>query len=421
MRRALVTLFALAARFGWLTGCRTAIPAAPAAGGPAWFELTSEHFVVWTDGEATGVRELIRQLEQFRQATADVAFPGSQSAGRSLAIIVRDDDELAAINNDGEPRALTRNAAPPFWRCVIIMSVSGGDRRVVAHELTHLVSASVIRHQPRWLAEGMATYFETTQLDERRNLVTVGALPVRLSRRALMAPVAAVLDWRGMAPNRVEYTFYRTAWALFAYLMNEHEAELSHYLWLVDHSDSAETARRAWDAAFHALPIADFDLRIRQWLSSGSHQLVQYRVVPRSAPITTRRMSDADAYAMRAFLFGGPRPEQEARGATELGRALELEPANLFAWLLETWTHRPPSIATARSIAAAHPDDWRAWWLAVQALETGQGDAAELAQAHDRACELIARDPPLTVPLRCADPQLGQSRRGGDRRSAAAR
>jgi hypothetical protein len=90
--------------------CSAAFPAAPRHGGPAWCELASEHFTVWTDGDPARVRELIRAMERFHHVAAGVAYPSAQSSGRSLAIVLRDDRELIA---------------PPRLRDRSVVAVSG--------------------------------------------------------------------------------------------------------------------------------------------------------------------------------------------------------------------------------------------------------------------------------------------------------
>src|SRR4051794_36257767 len=43
-----------------------------------------------------------------------------------------------------------------------------------------------------------------------------------------------------------------------------------------------------------------------------------------------------------------------------------------------------------REITAAHPDDWRAWWLATTALEDVPGDPAELDHVRRSLVDLVA-------------------------------
>jgi hypothetical protein len=54
--------------------CRVGIPPVPGQGGPAWHEIASEHFVVWTDGEVADARELVQTVEHLRQIELGVSF-----------------------------------------------------------------------------------------------------------------------------------------------------------------------------------------------------------------------------------------------------------------------------------------------------------------------------------------------------------
>jgi hypothetical protein len=397
--------------------CHAGYPAAPAQGGPVWTELTSEHFTVWTDGDPSRVCELIRTMERFHQVTAGVAYPTAPTAGRALAVVMRNSEELSEVNNLGEARAMTHTAGAPLWQPLVLLSLTDTEERTMAHELTHLVSFAVIHHQPRWLSEGMAAYFESAQLAADGTMVTLGVAPARYGSILPPVPISMLFDWGRMSSLSVERPLYQTAWALFAFLINEHKAELAHYLWLLDHitdhiadrvadrtGDAADRARqrqqRAWDQAFPSLPVEALDHELGQWLTYGSHQVLRFYVHPRDARITARRLSDADAYAVRSYLFDGPTADQRERGRAERSRALALEPTNVLAWVLQASYGEKPSAGVGRAIAAAHPDDWRAWWLAAIALEDNAGDPSELDHARSQACERIARNRALQAPPR---------------------
>jgi len=387
-----LAVFAACARF----------PVAPAEGGPVWTELTSEHFTVWTDADASRVRELIRRMELFHHVAAEVVYPAAPSSGRALAIVMRDDRELVEVS--GDSRAFSMQAMRPLWQPTVFLSLTGTGQRTLVHELTHLISFSVIHNQPRWLAEGMAAYFEGAQLDADRTMVTLGAAPLRYGSNARMAPVALLFDWGRTLPAGIEHPLYQTAWALFAFLINEHKAELAHYLWLIDRAgDPANGAwrvqqQRAWARGFPSLPLDALDAQLQDWLQHGSHHELSFYVRPMDIAITARRLSDADAYAVRSYLLDGQTPEQRERGRAERSQALALEPTNVLAWSLLVMDGEKPTVSVGQAIAAAHPDDWRAWWLAALALENDRGDPAELDRARGQACELLARNAALVAP-----------------------
>jgi hypothetical protein len=221
-----------------------------------------------------------------------------------------------------------------------------------------------------------------------------------------MAPPALLFNWGGPLPSRVERLLYQTAFALFAFLINEHKAELAHYLWLIDRTGDPANGppqiqrQRAWEQGFPSLPVDDLQDQLGDWLRNGSHQELTFHVRPRDMPITTRQLSDADAYAIRAMLLGGSTPEQQLRELEERSRALALEPTNVLAWSAKVTGGGRPTAGEGRAIAAAHPDDWRAWWLAVLALEDGGGEPSELDHARGQACALLARNRAVVAPPR---------------------
>jgi len=372
---------------------------------------------VWTDAEPARDHQLIRRMERIRHVTAGIAYPSAPTSGRSLAIVLRTDAELVQVNNIGEARAFAYPAVGPLWQPMVVLSLASAQHDTVAHELTHLVSFAVIHHQPRWLSEGMAAYFEGMQLDADRTTVTLGAAR-HYGHNMPLVPIPQLFNWGGMSSAVEEYALYHTAWALFAFLINEHRAELAHYLWQVDRVGDPVAGplrlqlRRAWDESFPTLRLEDLNGTLRDWLLYGRHLVRKFNIDPKDNPISVRRLSDADAHAIRAVAFGGPSPVQRARERTELDEALAAEPTNPLAWVLKRSPGEKPTADLGRSIAAAHPDDWRAWWLATAALEDAHADPSELDSARGRACALVAQNRALVAPPRlCPAGSADQSSR----------
>src|SRR5262245_8459466 len=94
------------------SGCGAAVPPVQGKGGPAWTELTSEHFTVWTDAKVAEASERVRVMEQLRQVVVAVAFPSVPATGRTLVVLLRDDDELAALSEIQQPRAFAMPVQP---------------------------------------------------------------------------------------------------------------------------------------------------------------------------------------------------------------------------------------------------------------------------------------------------------------------
>ncbi|HEX8107690.1 MAG TPA: DUF1570 domain-containing protein, partial [Kofleriaceae bacterium] len=292
-------------------GCGAAVPPVPGKGGPAWIELTSEHFTVWTDGDRAEARELVQQMEQLRQVVVGVTFPWV-SRGRTLVFALRDDDELAAFSATEQPRAFAMLPGAPLWQPMIALSARTNFQasdRTVAHELTHVISFAAVHHQPRWLAEGMADFFQTLQLDVDRGTADVGGAPTVRGQPRKMAhliPVEKLFAWKDISAH--EEREYSTAWALFTYLINKHRDELVHYLQLLHEvgkprmKATVEDAAQLWSEAFPSLLLADVDSELRQWLIAGSHVVMHFTVQLQTWSVTERALGDADAYAARGTL-----------------------------------------------------------------------------------------------------------------------
>jgi hypothetical protein len=398
-----------------LPACAAGLPSTPSRAETRWIELTSEHFTVWTDAEPPRARELVRKMEHLRHVVSRIAYPTSPTQGRSLVILLRNDQELRAFDFRGEARAYSSLAAPPLWQPVMVLSLTSGEDgdRLLAHELTHVVSSSVIHEQPRWLAEGMAEFFETMQLNDERTTVMVGAPPrvfMMPSPLVRPVPIAQLFAWRGLSSYVREYSLYAKSWALFAFLLNEHPNELAHYLWLIDRTgDPANGAlldqqQRAWDVAFPSLPVAALDEVLGQWIEDGSHMMLKFLVKRSHWPVVARWMTDADVYAVRALMLADG--AQQRRQREELAASLAAEPTNVLAWVVKVSLGEKLPIEDARALAAAHPDDWRAWWLATTALSEAQGDPAEVEHGRGKACQLIEQNRAVIAPPWLCPPRL---------------
>jgi hypothetical protein len=391
-----------------VAACGAAVPQVPGKGGPPWIELTSEHFLVWTDGSPERARELIREMERFRQIVLGGAFPGASSVDRSLVIMLRDNAELTAFSQTDQARPFAMPTRNPLWPPTIVLSAFSyhdPENTAVAHELTHLISWGAVRNQPRWLAEGMAMYFETVNLDPDSTKADIGIEPRYQGRRIRLPhlmPIAKLFEWKRIGPN--ESHEYTTAWALFTFLINEHRAELVRYLQLLDNRDDKQAqAASTWSEAFPSLPLSTIDGVLQQWLTTGSHLVTHINIRLRTWPASERRLADPDVYAIRALLHGTKASDAARVQAHDaVAAALSNDPDNVLAWLVRLrLDDKAPTVEQGRALAAAHRDDWRAWVLAALSVQMANGDAQEVQAARNAACQLRLKSSPGEAPWPC--------------------
>lgn len=387
-----------------LMACRAPVPPVPGKGGPPWIELTSPHFTIWTDADPDRAREIMAKLERLRVILVYAVFPTAPTEGRDLAIVLRDDAELRAFSDTDQVRPFAVSLQFPLWQPMIVLSAASerGELEVaLAHEMVHAISYGVIHHQPRWFAEGMATYFQTAGLDPRLDTIEIGGsptgAPITIDR---LLPISELFEWT--KKGKEEHRQYTTSWALFWFLINQHTAELQRYAHLLDGAGAKikqrpDLARRIWDLSFPTLPFTAVDHALEDWISHGEKYLVRRLSLKIGGRLTTeRRLEDADVYAIRALLrhLSG---REETQERADVAAAIAAEPTHVLARLLAAASDPTQMTADeARAIARAHEDDWRAWLLVASAVSPGP--AGEVEAARVKACEIAAANPALSPP-----------------------
>jgi hypothetical protein len=104
------------------------------------------------------------------------------------------------------------------------------------------------------------------------------------------------------------------------------------------------------------------------------------------------------------MLFTIAGSDTEAKASAQA--ALSLEPNHVTAQLVSASYFKDKlTPALGRAVAAAHPDDWRAWFLDAVALFRAEGESPEQQAAEARVCELIARNPAVVSPVSTCEGQ----------------
>ncbi|HTL32692.1 MAG TPA: DUF1570 domain-containing protein [Kofleriaceae bacterium] len=375
-------------------GCHgPALPAIPGKGGPAWHELQSEHFTLWTDSSVERGKKMIREMEHHRQVVLGVGFTGATAEARSLVFALRDDQEVHAFIPE-QFMAFAFSGGPLRQPVIIIPAdINDDEVSVVTHELTHVISYTVIRNQPSWFAEGIADFFATVNLDPDQASGNVGEpMPYLVARLKSQPPTPAATMFACDAYACKDDMFYATAWAMVSFLANTHPQELLTYAdrlnQLPNDATPADHAK-VWAEVFPTLTPSVLDHQLREWLSYGKHTVWRFNVKLQEWPISERVLTDADVLAARAamrMMFAKPGDAPPP----ELAEALAAEPTHLLAQLVRYGYKQPIALADAHKVADAHPDDWRAWYLVGHAADW-HGEDAHVA--WQKACALLAQHP----------------------------
>jgi hypothetical protein len=388
---------AVSASASLLTACATVlpppvpVPPVPGQGGPAWRELTSEHFIVWTDAAPDRDGPLMTAMEHLQQVVYGVSFFKPITLGKTFVVALRNVEEVHAYV---EPQFIAYAEGPqnPLHTPVIVLPVDHleNDRRIITHELTHAISYTPLPVQPHWFAEGLAGYFETLRLDENHKKADVG-MPlegrVRSLREDHPLPLASVYACN--APACMNDRYYASTWALFTFLMNQHPRELLRYMAALAELKSGEAP--AWDTVVPELGAEQMQTELAQWLAHGGTTVREYDVTLKPVAFEQRVLGDADAYAARAVVRSMAGQHGDV---PELAAALAVDPTHLIANVLRAARDHTVSPDLARRIVEAHPDDWRAWFLAWRAAQ----NATESLEAREKTCALWQAHP-TAVPI----------------------
>ncbi|HET9626227.1 MAG TPA: DUF1570 domain-containing protein [Kofleriaceae bacterium] len=349
--------------------CGSSIPALPSRGGPAWSEVKSEHFTLWTDAPVAQGHLLVRKMEHHRQvilramndATSSAhAFVIALGSAREVNVYLPN-DVIASAWPAGGP---TREAG------VVLDAYTRDNDHVFSHELSHVISFGLIAHQPHWLSEGIATYFEMAELDPSSTSTQIGVPREDRARYLRGRPAVPIHDLFACREHScMDGAFYATSWAVVSYLLNQHFDELGRYFQLLN-SLPRERIDEAWPSAFPHLSPNRLDRELREWLVSGTVRLPRIEVAVTDLPTTERPLGDADALAVRALLQLMFTPDL-GKAHDLLGQALARDRTHVLARLVEAALPRVVTPAEAQAVVDAHPDDWRAWWLLALATPRG--------------------------------------------------
>lgn len=390
----------------------------PARGGPAWIEVTSAHFLVRADVGEARAREVAQELEVLRAALLQAIFGREvDTPGRLEVVVFRSLDELLPFSRDTRVGGLMAEDA--FGERRIVLADDGGlqSRRLVAHELVHVLSHHVIHRQPRWFGEGLAGFLEGAGVKGFRGARSVGSPPgpdAEFIALAVKPPARDAIEWR---QDRwpLEHLYWKS-FLLVHYLFNERQEAFAG---LRTRLAAGENPRAAWNAAFPEWSLDDGDATSKLDAAVARYAGVHLRRTPLPAAaagleVSVRRLAAPEVHALRLELPHRFTPEVRA---AEEAEALAEDPGHVRALEATARVRKELAVVLARRAVTAHPEDPRAWEFLGHALE-GQASAAEREAAFRKA---VAASPDRVRPLVLLAAELEAQGRPADALAASTR
>jgi tetratricopeptide (TPR) repeat protein len=232
---------------------------APARDKPEnWVEVRSPHFSVVSNSNEKQARHVADQFERMRSVFHKL-FPKLQidTVGSITVLAVKDEKDFRALEPaaylaKGQLKLAGWFSRGPDKNYVLLRLDAEGEHpySVVYHEYTHLL-LSKVESIPLWLNEGLAEFYQNTEIQEKD--VSVGKVSpenLALLRQNRLLPLATLFAVDHTSPYYHEENkgsiFYGESWALTHYLeyadLSDKTHRVADYLQLTAQNIDAVTA-----------------------------------------------------------------------------------------------------------------------------------------------------------------------------------
>lgn len=344
----------------------------------AWYEASSDHFVIYADQNEKDVREFAEKLERYRAAMEflyGIKEEKLSPSNRVTVFVVRNVQKvrkLYGVSSGSSIAGFYSSRAGGSIAIVPRVEDGPGDRvsageQILLHEYAHHFMHSFYGGAfPLWFGEGFAEFYSTAKFT-KEGAVGLGLPADHRGWEIFSAqdvPIQYLLDTRAYRErskqNKRYDSFYGRSWLLYHYLTfsSERKGQFNAYLRYLREGRPEMTAA---GLAFGDLGALDKEMDSY----ARARRMTYFELKPQAVqpgPIAVRRLNEAEAEMMAVVI--------ESRAGVDEEEAAEL-------------------VVDARAIASKYPDEpFVQAALAEAEYDAGFDDAA--IAAGDRA---LARDP----------------------------
>ena len=310
----------------------------PSAVHARWLEARSANFVVFSDGNESGLRETAERLEDYDQLLRTITGTSAPPSPAPLKIYL--------VDSVGKLRQVT--SVPDEALGIHLSRVGGtaiiavrGDRpglageEVLLHEYAHHFMARYYpAAYPAWYREGFAEYVMTARfLSDRIEIGRFNPGRAIMLLRGAWLPAAKIFSRERGKLSPVQLSqFYAESWLIVHYLFADPQRREALTRYLADlHRDVAEP-----DAFWNAFgkDHKAFDTDLKHYRDGKIGYGVIGRKQDRSFKIDIRALPEAaDELLLRqlALNLGIPEPEREAENLTAIRAAAGRYPGDAYA------------------------------------------------------------------------------------------
>jgi tetratricopeptide (TPR) repeat protein len=278
-----------------------------------WIEVRSPHFVVATTANEKQARRIADQFERMR-SLFHALFPKLKIDPSSpiIVIAVKDDKDFRALEPQEYLAKGSLQLGGLFLRAadknyVLLHLEAQGEHpySTVYHEYTHLLMSKA-EWMPLWLNEGLAEFYQNTDIDETdARLGQPSVEDIRLLRQTNLLPLPTLFAVDYNSPYYHEENkgsiFYAESWALAHYLFvkdaDEKTDRLPRYADLLANGTGPLTAAKS---AFGDLKKLEIDLNL--YVRQAQFRFFKKKVSDETDPttFTVESLTSPQADAIRA-------------------------------------------------------------------------------------------------------------------------
>lgn len=342
-----------------------AAPASARDKAETWLEVRSQNFTVVTNANEKTGRRIADQFERMR-SVFHIMLPklSNESASPIIVLAIKDEKDFRALEPQvylakGQIKLGGLFLRVPDKNYVLMRVDAEGDHpyAVVYHEYTHFIVSRDAEWLPLWLNEGLAEFYENTDIHEKD--VALGQPSpgnIQWLRENRLLPLATLFTVDTSSPYYHEENkgsiFYAEAWALTHYLqMRDYQQKtqrLTDYATLlINKVDPVTAATRAFG------DLKQLQSSLEGYIRSGDCNKYFKMVAATGVDDSTfkvRGLSEAEADAVRADFLAYNQREADARPL--LDHVLQADSKNVLA-------HETMGFL---AFHAGHLDEARKWY-----------------------------------------------------------
>jgi Protein of unknown function (DUF1570) len=296
-----------------------------------WFEVRTQHFVVLTDTNEKQAHRVASQFERMRAVFHIMMPTASDGAGSPVIVLaLKDKKEMQKLLPEAYLAKGALDVAGWFMRApdknyILLRLDAQGPHpfATVYHEYTHFMTRNASAWIPIWLSEGLAEFYQNTDIQDKEVLLgEPNSDDILYLRQNRLLPVITLLKVDQTSPYYHEEqkgsVFYAESWALTHYIQisdaqkNTNRLQMYAEL-LMKKEDPIAAAQQAFG------DLTQLQNSLNRYISQGQFMMFKMNkaVTVDESTFQSRAIPTTDADAIRADLLVYNQRPKEAQAFIE--------------------------------------------------------------------------------------------------------